>query len=324
MKDKYRYRKRGLGIILLILLLVCTVTFSSCSSQENIQTDGYPHLIGVSLTNVMEPWLNHLVQVLTAEVERSENINIIFRDGAGSTEKQVEDIETLMEYGVDLLIVVPDGSSDLDAVMEKVFKKIPIVVLGVSPPTDAYTTVIQVDDEEIGHLAGEYILEELYEEGNEIVVMQGVEKSPISQKRLKGFQDTVKHKIPEEKITYYAGDWLKDQAELRMKDYLVTNKNPDIVFAFNDEMAYGAYLACQQFRVKENGKRIGVDGFEGESAGLKLLEKGVLNATIQSPDFGSLAFDTAMEILEGKEVRRNITIVPEIITGKEKSSGLEP
>lgn len=321
MKDKPIYKRKAITVM---LLFACILTFSSCGGQKKIQTDGYPHLIGVSLTNVMEPWLNHLVQVLTAEEEKNENINIIFRDGAGSTEKQVQDIETLMDYGVDLLIVVPDGSSDLDAIMENVFRKIPIVVLGVSPSTDAYTTVIQVDDEEIGHLAGEYILEELYEEGNEIVVMQGVEESPISQKRLRGFQDTVKNKIPEEKITYYAGDWLKDQAELRMKDFLVTNKNPDIVFAFNDEMAYGAYLACQQFRVKENGKRIGVDGFEGESEGLKLLEKGILNATIQSPDFGSLAFDTAMKILEGKEVRRNITIVPKILTCKEKALILEP
>ena len=38
-------------------------------------------------------------------------------------------------------------------------------------------------------------------------------------------------------------------------------------------------------------KFVGVDGFEGESAGLNLVEKEILDATIQSPDFGSLAYD---------------------------------
>ena len=42
-----------------------------------------------------------------------------------------------------------------------------------------------------------------------------------------------------------------------------------------------------------------------------------MNATIQSPDFGALTYETAMEILEGKETEKNITIVPEIIAGIE-------
>ena len=87
-----------------------------------------------------------------------------------------------------------------------------------------------------------------------------------------------------------------------MKDYLVVNGAPDIVFAFNDEMAYGAYIAGEQLRMGNGTKFVGVDGFEGESAGLNLVEKEILDATIQSPDFGSLAYDAAMDILKEKEV----------------------
>ena len=88
----------------------------------------------------------------------------------------------------------------------------------------------------------------------------------------------------------------------------------DIIFAFNDEMAYGAYLACQQLRVRDSISLIGVDGFEGEIAGRNLVEKGILNATIQSPDFGALAYDTALEILRGNEVERDITVVSRVIS----------
>ncbi|MFR3493244.1 MAG: hypothetical protein ACLTTJ_05100 [Blautia sp.] len=38
-----------------------------------------------------------------------------------------------------------------------------------------------------------------------------------------------------------------------MKDYLISHDSADIVFAFNDDMAYGAYQACQQYRIEEQG-----------------------------------------------------------------------
>ena len=153
----------------------------------------------------------------------------------------------------------------------------------------------------------------LYEKNKKIVVFQGVEESPVSKQRLKGFQDSVQGTIPEEDITYYCGDWLRDRAELRMKDYLISHDSADIVFAFNDDMAYGAYQACQQYRIEGKVHLIGVDGFEGESAGLSLVDKGVLDATIQTPDFGGLSYEIARKLLEGNKVEKNIIIQPELI-----------
>ena len=299
------------------MIVLCCLLLAGCGRKSDIYTDSYQYLIGVSLTNVMEPWLNNLVQVLSERQKEDTDVNIIFRDAAGSPEKQIQDIEDLMASGIDLLIVSPDGSGDLDGELEEVSEKIPVVMAGVGSKTDCYTSLIQADDEKIGRLAGEYILENLYEEGDRIMVIEGVEGSPISEKRRKGFLDAIQARIPQEKIVYDYGDWLRDQAELRMKDYLVSHDQADIVFAFNDEMAYGAFLACQQYRAADGVHLIGVDGFEGESAGLNLVERGILDATIQSPDFGSMAYDVALALLHGKETAHNITIEPQLITGNE-------
>lgn len=299
------------------MIVLCCLLLAGCGRKSDIYTDSYQYLIGVSLTNVMEPWLNNLVQVLSERQKEDTDVNIIFRDAAGSPEKQIQDIEALMASGIDILIVSPDGSGDLDGELEEVSEKIPVVMAGVGSKTDCYTSLIQADDEKIGRLAGEYILENLYEEGDRIMVIEGVEGSPISEKRRKGFLDAIQAKIPQEKIVYDYGDWLRDQAELRMKDYLVSHDQADIVFAFNDEMAYGAFLACQQYRAADGVHLIGVDGFEGESAGLNLVERGILDATIQSPDFGSMAYDVALALLHGKETAHNITIEPQLITGNE-------
>ncbi|MDO4647736.1 MAG: substrate-binding domain-containing protein [Eubacteriales bacterium] len=295
-------------------ILICTTFLSGCGSESRDKTDGYECLIGVSLINVMEPWLNNFEQVLAEKAEGNPKVNLIFQDAAGSTEKQIQDIQLLMECGIDLLILSPDGSDALNEVLKDTFSEIPVVVVGVEPESEAYTTFIRTDDEGIGEMAGNYILDQLYENEDNVVVIQGVDGSPISEKRLKGFQKAIDGKISDDKIFYYYGDWIRDRAELRMKDYLVVNNTADtVVFGLNDEMAYGAYLACQQLRVNNKMRFIGVDGFEGEIAGRNMVEKGILDATIQTPDFAELAYRTSMEILEGKSVERDITIVPNMV-----------
>lgn len=284
--------------------------------REEVYTDGYKYLIGVSLPNVMEPWLNNFVDALTQKVSEDNEVNIIFRDAAGNPEKQIQDIEALMNCGIDLLIVSPDGSDSLNPVLSDAFKDIPVVLAGGASGTEDYTCLIQSDDQKIGRLAGEYIIDNLYEKDKKVVVFQGVKDSPVSSQRLSGFQEAVRNEIPEKNITYYYGDWLRDRAELRMKDYLITHDFADIVFAFNDDMAYGAYQACQQYRIAGTVHLIGVDGFEGESAGLSLLDRGILDATIQTPDFGELSYEIARKLLNGEEVQKNIIIQPRLIFEK--------
>ena len=152
------------AIIFLVLLIIFHVILtkflllSGCRSNIRDCADGYKYLVGVSLTNVMEPWLNNLAQSMEEKARQGKDINFIFRDAAGSTEKQIKDIRALMDFGVDLLIVSPDGSSSLNGILKEVYEKIPVVVVGVEPDTDDYTTLIQADDEGIGRMAGEYIL----------------------------------------------------------------------------------------------------------------------------------------------------------------------
>ena len=316
------YKKMIWAAMLLFAVLHCGGCAGSRKAQ--VKTDAYDYVIGVSVINMVEPWLYNLTQVMTDMADQDANVNLILLDAANNSQKQAEDISSLLNSGIDLLIMTSDGSDAADQVQREVYEKIPVIAVGIEPHSDAYTTLIQADDLKIGQMAGEYILEQYYKPGNKVVVMQGVQNSPISLKRLDGFHSCAAGRIPEKDISYYEGEWLKDRAELRLKDYLVSKGEPDIIFAFNDEMAFGCYTACRQFRVSKTPQIIGVDGFEGagETAGRQLLEKGILQATIKSPDFGALAYDTALKILDGQETDRQITVVPQLIdalTGSDQS-----
>ena len=187
--------------------------------------------------------MNNFIDALTEKAESDMSVNIIFRDAAGNSEKQLQDIRSLTECGIDLLIVSPNDSNSLNQVLQETFRKIPIILAGVGVQSEDYTCLIQADDKNIGRRAGEYVLENLYEQNQRIVVFEGVEDSQVSKQRKEGFQNAIRGKIPETDITYYNGEWLRDRAELRMKDYLIAHDFAEIVFAFNDDMAYGAYLA---------------------------------------------------------------------------------
>ena len=299
------------------LLCLATLNCTGCSPSHGakVKTDAYDHVIGVSMINMVEPWLYNLTQVMTDMADHDENVNLILLDAADSPQKQAEDISSLMNNGIDLLIMASDGSDTVDQIQREVYGKIPVIAVGIEPHSADYTALIQADDLKIGQLAGDYILELFYQPGNKVVVMQGVQNSPISLKRLEGFKSCTAEKIPEKDISYYEGEWMKDRAELRLKDYLVSKGKPDIIFAFNDDMAFGCYTACRQLRVDQIPQIVGVDGFEGEgeTAGRQLLEKGILQATIKSPDFGALVYDTALKILDGQETERQMTVVPQLI-----------
>lgn len=294
--------------------VLCLLT--GCGRTEDIQENEYEYLIGVSLTNVMEPWLSHTIDEMTEHRALDSQVNIIFKDAAGSAQKQIQDIDQLLECGVDLLIVAPGDLDSLKEKVEEVYEEIPVIVMGIDPGTDQYTSFIEFNDYEIGRLAGAYILEEQNQPGSEIVVLTGPPDSTISARRLEGFQDETEGKLSDTQLHYLNGEWLRDEAENRMKDYLVVSQKVDMVFALNDEMAYGAYLAQDQYRVT-GICFLGVDGFAGNLGGLDLVERGILDATIQCSGIGSLAYKTALQILDGQEVEKHLVIEPKLMTEEE-------
>ncbi len=301
--------KRLLALFLSLLLSLA----AGCKEKEPVQENEYEYLIGVSLSNLMEPWLRHTIDSMSDRRAADSQVNLIFKDAAGSPGKQLENIDQLMECGVDLLIVAPGDTGSLGEKLEEISEEIPVVVMGIDPGTESYRAFIEFNDYEIGRLAGAYILEKQYRPGNAIVILTGPPGSTISDRRLKGFQDAVCGKIGEEQIHYLDGEWLRDKAENRMKDYLVANQKADIVFALNDEMAYGAYLAQNQYRITGTCF-LGVDGFAGNLGGIDLIERGILDATIQCSEIGSLAYETAVRILDGEEVEKHLVIEPKLMT----------
>ena len=91
--------------------------------------------------------------------------------------------------------------------------------------------------------------------------------------------------------------------------------NPDVsaVFAQNDEMALGALRA-----IETGGKKgeILVVGFDGNEDALAAIREGGMAASVgqQPEEMGRIAMETALKVINGEPVEKDIFIPVKLIT----------
>jgi ribose transport system substrate-binding protein len=78
------------------------------------------------------------------------------------------------------------------------------------------------------------------------------------------------------------------------------------VYAHNDPGAHGAYLAAKAAGREKEMAFVGIDALPQE--GVAYVQQGILDATFQYPTGGAEAIDTALKILRGEPVPREIVL----------------
>lgn len=287
-------------VIFILLLAVCAILYlvSGSSSGKN---DGFSYIIGVSQPNLMEPWRIAMNEEMKAEAIKYPDMRVIFCDAANDNNKQKQDIENLVRQKIDLLIVSANDAAYLSETVSKVYKQgIPVIVMEYPIGSEDYSMLIYSDNKKIGKLAGEYVLELLGEKGGTVLEIQGEPGSKVSRERKQGFREAIKgnRKVKVEYVV--VGYWLRDETEARVEEIYKKIPRVDLVFAFNDAMATGAWRVASTDSL--NIKIIGVDGLPGRFNGLDAVNAGILDATFLYPTGGKEAIDNAFNLLTGIQV----------------------
>lgn len=282
--------QRMLAMFLCLALLAAGL--SGCAPR----TTSIDCVIGVSLANLREQWRLVLRDELEAEAKKYDGVRLVMTDAAGDSEKQAADVERLMSYGIDLLIISPTDVDALTPVISGAYEEIPVIVLDRAVEGYDYSLFIGPDNDLIGRQAGNTVLELLRETGTAgASVLELKNDSFASESRSAEFVKTVSEAdvatrsidLPEA-TRDCAEDTLLAQPELL--------NGVDVIFAHNDYMAYGAHLALEKLGVR--GIRIvGLDGFSGESGGLQMVEQGSIDATVTCPTGGTEAIRYAVDII---------------------------
>lgn len=282
-------RLRRFITVLLSTILVFTMTACGRPAQEPVE-----YLIGVSQANMREPWRLVLMQELKDEAAKYPGIRLVFTDATQDGDKQEKDINRLLAYGIDLLIVSPCDAQKLTPVLGDVYQEIPVIVLDRGVEGFDYSLFIGPDNERIGRQAGDAV-EKL--NARNILELCGPARSQSSADRSRGFRAVVMEEHPEMTVDALTVEGeSRDAAERLVAEYDGL-AGVDVIFAHNDYMALGAYNAVVQAGLS-NIRIIGIDGFTGKDGGLDLVRRGAISETISCPTGGREAIQFALDILQ--------------------------
>lgn len=282
--------------------------------------------IGFSQVTTTEPWRVLFNREMRAEAAKHEGIELIIADGQDRTEKQVADVESFIRQQVNVILISPKESAGLAGVVEKATEAgIPVIVLDRGVATDKYRQFIGGDNEEIGRLAGSYARDLLGGEGRasgKIVEIWGGMGSTPAQERHQGFAEVLEAEAGVEwLVERQDGDWKQDQAYDIMSTALKAHPEIDLVYAHNDPMAYGAYLAAKDAGREQEIRFLGIDAIPEE--GGEWVRQGYLTATFIYQTPGAQAVKQAVRLLAGEEIPRTITLETGTVDASNVASYLE-
>lgn len=308
---------RWLMVVLPICILSALIFLLNADlplHANSVQETDRQYLIGMSQANLVEPWRVTMNLEFAEAAEAHENLRVIYTDAAQDTNRQIADVNMLMGYGIDLLVISPNDSEALRPVIADVYQKIPVVVLDRAVSGSDYTLFIGPDNDQIGYLAGQQVVKMLGKDGGRVVEILGIEDSPPVAVRSEGFSRAIAdypNIVIEEQLV---ANWLQDQAQDRFKEYAIAcSQMADVVIAQSDAMAYGAWIAAEELRI--SGVRfVGMDGLDGEGGGVDLVQRGILEATFYCPTGGKEAVDYVLKILTGEALEeKHVILEPHVI-----------
>jgi ribose transport system substrate-binding protein len=297
------------NLLLCLSGLACVLLLAGCNgSDQKAQPTAGPkstYTIGMSQCNLGEPWRVEMNARLKAAADQHPEIKMVFKDAQNDTLKQRAHVEEFVSAGVDLIIISPKEAQPLTEPVAKAMEAhIPVIVLDRRLLGDKFTCFIGADNKKIGHAAGGWIVKKLGGNGK-IVELKGLMTSTPGQDRDSGFRQAITGSGLE--IIFEADmKWLEPDARKEMESALSRFNKIDCVYAHNDPGAHGAYLAAKAAGREKEMLFVGIDALPQE--GVAYVQQGILDATFQYPSGGAEAFETALKILKGEAVPKEITL----------------
>ncbi|TXI56692.1 substrate-binding domain-containing protein [Mycolicibacterium mageritense] len=244
---------------------------------------------------------------------KANNIELVWNSANNDVSTQASQVDSLINQGVDAIIVVPVQADSLGPqVASAKSKNIPLLAVNAELESTELAGNVQPDDVAAGAQEMQMMADKLGGKGN-IVILQGPLGGSGEINRGKGI-DQVLAKYPGIKVLAKdTANWKRDEAVNKMKNWISSFGNQiDGVVSQNDDMGLGALQA-----LKESGRNgvpiVGIDGIED---GLNAVKSGefigtsLQNGTVEL----SAGLAVANALVKGEQVDTDPVYVMPAIT----------
>nr|WP_234293328.1 ribose ABC transporter substrate-binding protein RbsB [Fictibacillus sp. FJAT-27399] len=267
--------------------------------------------IGLSVSTLNNPFFVTLKEGAEKEAKKA-GVQLKTVDAQDDSAKQVNDIEDLIQQGVDVLLVNPTDSAAISSAIESANSaNIPVITVDRSAEGGKVISHIASDNVKGGQMAGDYIAKQLKGKGN-VVELEGISGSSAARERGEGFHKAVDKEKGIKIVAKQTASFDRAKGLNVMENILQGNKKVDAVFAHNDEMALGALQALEAAGLKD----VVVVGFDATDDAQKAIKEGKMAATVaQKPDMiGSEAVQTAVKVNKDEKVEKFVPVDLDLIT----------
>lgn len=290
-------------------------------SAENNLPSKEPIILGFSQLGTESAWrIANSTSIQDAAKE--SGITLIIKNAEQSQTKQFEAVRSFIKQKVDVIAIAPVVESGWDDILQEAKQAgIPVIIVDRSvdaKDTSLFVTTIGSDFYEEGVKAGKYIQDRLRNMPGTIRIaeLQGTSGSTPSIQRGEGFRSILGDKAQILFSQSAPADFTENKGRQVMEGYLQVREEerPQVLFAHNDEMAFGAIQAIQDAGLKP-GEDIIIVSVDGSRKALQSLADGQINAVVEcNPLLGPQLMQATKEIMAGRTLPKRMVPREDIFT----------
>lgn len=299
----------------------CFVAASSNDSMVKYDAKEGPYTIGLSNSYIGNAWRTQMLQMAQAFVETEAVKPLIDELVVVSTgddvEAQIAAIDNMISLGVDAIVINAINPTSFDAVVERAADE-GIIVVSFDGIVDAPQSVIVNEDQvEFGALMAQDLVDRMGGAGN-VIMVNGVPGTSVDSDRIAGAKSVFEQYPDIVVAAELEGRWDSGTAQTVVSDYLATQPTvdgvwvqgggPGVLQAFEDA---GIDDLPPMAGEAENGFRMamGNGDIEGISVG-------------QTPGMVAVSIQAALELLQGRELPRVISMPLPAVTSEDIEEGV--
>jgi ribose transport system substrate-binding protein len=290
--------------LFLTVALVCSLVLTVFALPA--MAEGEHHTFGFTCMTMNNPFFTTIEGSVRANVEANGD-TLITLDTKQDIATQIQQIEDMINQGIDLLFLCPVDSAGIKPALDQLAAAgIPVVNFDTDViDKDLVATVLVSNNEYAGQVVGEAVAK-LFPDGAKIAILDAPYADACVQRVtgfMKGLGDVSKYEI----VAQQNGKGDIGESLPIAEAILQANPDLDVFFCINDPSALGALSAVTSSGLKDQVVVYGVDGSPDAKASIK--EGGLTATGAQSPiGIGSECVVAAYKILNGETVEKEIKV----------------
>ncbi|MBH2680986.1 substrate-binding domain-containing protein [Serratia marcescens] len=253
----------------LLLMLACSLFVMTAQAKS--------YQVGVALANFD---LN-FVSILRSQMAREladQQLQGQFVDAKGDVALQVQQVDDLINQGVDAIILNPVDTQGVQPMIAAAKRAaIPLIFVNRKPevPLTGATAYVGSDSALSGRLQMEALAKKMNYRGN-VAILMGALSNEETRERTRAVEAVIAKHKDLKVVEKQTAKWQRNEAVDVVSGWLLNGTPIDAIAANNDEMAIGAIMALKQ--AKKSG--VLVAGIDGTPDGLQFIKNGDLAVTI--------------------------------------------